>query len=380
MTPSRLLLTGTLLMLGVLLVIVVGATQIQRHEGYFSPVFSPDGRHVYFLTRETRGVVTGLGWETLTPPAHVFVWSDQMSLRRVDTAGGEVEVLTSLGSTPLVGRRLRTYRGRAFVAPATLLRWTDDGLEVRVRLGVPVQPTAELHFLAGRWNPDDRALDAPVTWSGDHASLMGGDESPLSEAVEVLALPGLEAFPCAVVRLEAETRSVDILVENGDCPEVYPAGVRYEDVSGRSRRADIERVATLESTQARLTRAARASGVPEHEIPIRVIDQMRDLGDYPHPPRLVAQRLDPPEVERRQSRGDLSPLFVIEEMQFTVGLFQDLERALDTPGTPVDKSSGRYVIHDDYTTSESLNTFFAGDGRLFFVQRGGDVFRVELVP
>ena len=378
MTPPRLLLIGTLLMLAVLL--VIGATQIQRHEGYFSPVFSPDGRHVYFLTRETRGVVTGLGWESLTPPAHVFVWSDQMSLRRLDVADGELEVVASLGPTPLVGRRLRTYRGRAFVAPATLLRWANDELEVRVRLGIPVQPTSELHFLSTRWSPTRETLDTPAVWSRDHLSLMGGDESPLSGAVEVIALPGLEAFPCAVVGLEAATRALDVLIENGDCEEVYPAGVRYEDVSVRSRRADIERIEALERTRARLTLEARTVGVPEHEIPLRVIDQMRDLGYYPHPPRLVAQRLDPPEVERRRGLDELSPLFVIEEMQFTVGLFQDLERALDAPGTPVDKSSGRYVRHDDYTTSEALNAFFDRDGRLFFVRRGEEVFEVELVP
>lgn len=53
-------------------------------------------------------------------------------------------------------------------------------------------------------------------------------------------------------------------------------------------------------------------------------------------------------------------------------------RALDTPGISIDKSMGRYVTHNDYTTSQALNEFFDTGGTRFFVQREGDVFEVDI--
>ena len=37
------------------------------------------------------------------------------------------------------------------------------------------------------------------------------------------------------------------------------------------------------------------------------------------------------------------------------GLFQDIEQAIASPGTDVDKSMGDYVTHRDYTTSREIN-------------------------
>ena len=60
-------------------------------------------------------------------------------------------------------------------------------------------------------------------------------------------------------------------------------------------------------------------------------------------------------------------------MQFTVGLFQDLERAIDSPGIATERSMGTY------TTSQALNEFLAGDETTFYVERGDNVFKVELL-
>jgi hypothetical protein len=116
----------------------------------------------------------------------------------------------------------------------------------------------------------------------------------------------------------------------------------------------------------------------EHEAALYVVDRMRELGYYSTPPQLVARSLGDEEAERLRSAGRLEPLFVIDEMQFTVGLFQDLERALDAPGTPVDKSMGQYVIHRDYPTSAALNAFLASGGSVFYVRRGPGRFEVQL--
>ena len=78
-----------------------------------------------------------------------------------------------------------------------------------------------------------------------------------------------------------------------------------------------------------------------------------------------------------QKQGALEPLFSITEMEFRVGLFQDIERAIKAPGTEVERS-GKYVIHRDYSNSQKLNRFFESRERLFYVETQGRTYRLEL--
>jgi hypothetical protein len=97
-TLKRLVLVALLAAMG--LAVAVVATQIQAHDGFFSPVFGPEGRHVYFIGRDTRGLVAGFGWESFSPPAHVFAWTDRFSLQRLSPATGEVDVLADIPDSP----------------------------------------------------------------------------------------------------------------------------------------------------------------------------------------------------------------------------------------------------------------------------------------
>jgi len=117
------------LAIALVLVVAVGLlllAQVQSHEGYFSPVYSPDGSEVYFIARESRSLVAGLGFESLTPPAYVAVWHDRFSLRKLDPGTGRVEILKSWPASPVEGRHMRTYRGRVFSTASTQLRWVDE--------------------------------------------------------------------------------------------------------------------------------------------------------------------------------------------------------------------------------------------------------------
>ena len=362
--------------------VAVVATQVQVHDGFFSPVFGPDGRHVYFIGRHTRGLVAGFGWESFSPPAHVFAWTDRFSLQRLSLATGEVDVLADFPPSPVEDRHLRTYRGRAFTSPSTLLRWDDDGLTFRIRLSIPTQPSADMYFLSGVWTAEEaRANGADIAqgWTQDWTEVTGDDGTPLFGHQELMTVKGWEAFPCAIVSQDAESAQVDVVIENDDCGDVYPNGITAADVALISRRADIERVRELTSTHDRLMREAIDGGMSEYDASLHVLDQMRDLGYYPQPPQYLATRLDQTDLETLRDSGDLDSLFVIEEMQFTVGLFQDLERAIDTPGVATERSMGNYTIHHDYTTSQALNEFLAGGGTTFYIERGDSVFKVELL-
>jgi hypothetical protein len=121
-------------------------------------------------------------------------------------------------------------------------------------------------------------------------------------------------------------------------------------------------------------------GLHEGAAELTAIKEMQRLGDYPRPTQLVARRLSDHEAQAARSAGRLEPLFRIIETEFEAGLFQDIEAALASPGEPVDKNMGNYIIHRDFTTSDAVNRFLSGDGRAFFVQRGAAVFELALRP
>ena len=311
---------------------MIAATRVHDHTGYFSPVYSADGQFVYYVARQTRGLVTGFGWESISPPAHVFVWRDRFELHRLDLDTRDVEVLAALPPTPIEDRRIRTYRGRAFTLPFTMLQWVEGSRrEIRIRLSIPLQPTSEQHFLTTVWDSTAGAVVQNAAWTAEFLALSGDDVSPLFENWEVLAVSGPESFPCALVAHDATTDEVRVLAQQLACEAPYESGVSAEDFTGLTRRADLERIRDLSDTQARLTREAIESGMAEQEAALRVVDQMTELGYYARSPYLVARALDLQEVETERTAGRLRPLFVIEEMQFIVGLFQDLERAIDAP-------------------------------------------------
>ncbi|MCZ6860144.1 MAG: hypothetical protein O7I42_07685, partial [Alphaproteobacteria bacterium] len=59
---------------------LIGILAIERHQGFFAPVWDTDGQHIYVIERDTRGLIWGLGWEFFTPPANSYVISDRFVL------------------------------------------------------------------------------------------------------------------------------------------------------------------------------------------------------------------------------------------------------------------------------------------------------------
>ena len=369
------------LMLGAVLflaVIVLVFSQVRSHEGYFSPVYSPDGNAVYFIHRESQGLVTGLGWEFFSPPAHVFVWSDRFSLRKLDTASGQIDILHRWPPSPIENRRLRTYRGRAFTYPRTQLSWVEGAhLEYKISLSIPVQPGAEQHYVSRMWNNVENRLVEEGDWTQGWTSTSGDDVSPLSGDWELILAKGREIYPCAVAAFNSREQTVRVLLETDVYREIYPNGVMPSDLAERARRPSIERIQDLKDTHERLTRESLDAGMTEYEASLHVSRRMRDLGYYPKPPQLIARRLSPNEAERVRRDSDPDTLFAIEEMQFKVGLFTDIEKATDSPGEEFDKA-GKYIIHNDYTTSQELNAFHATKRKTFYVERRDEIYEMTI--
>ncbi len=370
-----------LLVLGAALflaLVVLLYTQVQEHEGYFSPVYSPDGTAVYFIHRETGGLVAGMGWEGFTGPAHVFVWKDRFSLRKLDQASDSVETLHRWPASPIEGRHIRTYRGRAFTYPRTRLSWVEGAhLEYKISLSIPVQPSAEQHYVSRLWNNVENRLIEEGHWTQGWTSTAGDDVSPLSGDRELILVKGRETYPCAVATFNSREQTVRVLLETDVCPDLYPDGIRPLDLAPQARLPSIERIQELIDVKERLTREALDAGMSEYEASLDVSRRMRDLGYYPKPPQLIARRLAAAEAERFRREGDQAALFAIQEMQFRVGLFTDIEKATDNPGEEFDKA-GKYIIHRDYTTSQDLNAFINSETKTSYVERRGEIYEMTI--
>jgi hypothetical protein len=88
--------------------------------------------------------------------------------------------------------------------------------------------------------------------------------------------------------------------------------------------------------------------------------------------------LSEPEVTALGREQRLEPIVTINEMQFTVGLFSDIEQAIRNPGEEFDKA-GKYIIHGDYTTSQELNAALGENVEQFYVEYAGRTYEMKIV-
>jgi hypothetical protein len=141
----------------------------------------------------------------------------------------------------------------------------------------------------------------------------------------------------------------------------------------RARRADIERIQEIERVQGKLVAKYRAEGASEGDAMLRAAKDMQRLGYFPKSPKLTARLI----AHGEAPDAGLAE-FAIEPMQFTVGLFPDIEQAIADPGTAVDWNGGDYIIHDDYDTSQRLNAYLATGAKRFYVRYAGQVYELTI--
>jgi hypothetical protein len=352
---------------GAAVVWFLGLVTWQRHIGYFGPAFSPDGKAIYAIVRETQGATWGFGWEHFTPPAYAYPVSDHLSLVRLDVASGTSEVLETWSSTPVLRRVIREYRSRIFNSMYATVRPQPDGaVKYSVEMSIPKIPASDTHLLTGVWAAGAARQRGEWTRGGYRA---GTSEPVVAGLTEVFAVQGVEAFPCGVVLLDHGTMATRPLTWSADCRRRYPAGPPRDKMVELSQKPQLDRVADLSRTRDAQVAKYRAQGLSEGDAQIKAIRDLEDMGKIPRGKRLVAERTDAPP-------GEL-PLFEIEDGEMASGIFRDIERAIASPGAEIDKG-GRYLIHRDYTTSARLNAWLDGGGREFVVRYRGGTYRLEI--
>lgn len=345
----------------------------EHHTGYFGPAFSADGRHVYAVIRETGGVTWGFGWEHFTPPARAWLHADRISLVRIAVASGAVDTLETWPASPLAGHVLSEYRGRIFNTMRASVRPDSQGsVRYEVEIAIPVVPSSEIHRLSGIWSAMPQTRRRGEWQRGGYGST-GLSEPAVAGEIEVFALNGPESFPCAVVLLDHARMTARTLAGSATCHGRHPEGPPVSALLEVSRKKDIERVARLERARKEWIAKYMQEGASEGEAMLKSVRALEDNGYLPKSPRLVAHRLAPGEFATTAL-----PLFEIADAEIASGIFPDIEKALAAPGEEIDRSMGRYIVHDHYDNSRRLNAHLASGAREFLVRYRGETWRLEI--
>lgn len=314
---------------------LIGIFTLERHRGFFAPVWSADGQQVYYLERDTRGLVWGFGWEFFTPPASAYVISDRLTLRRLDIASGKSELLERFDGSPVVGRVTKHYRGSIFNFISARIEPGGQGIDFLVRMDVPRVPMSESWSLAGVWKPGQ---PSNAKWDAKNAGITAGSHEVLKNGIELMTVRGRESFSAAVLAVEADG-SHRVLLHNGDFAGLYPDGVPARQIAERSSRERIERSRELTRVKTELVAKHKARGLNDGAATLRAYDDMEELGYFPKSPRLVATALSELPADVR--------VFDIPDEYFRVGLFQDIAAAIAAPEQEVKTSTGTYLKYYD---------------------------------
>lgn len=345
---------------------LIGLLGWERYDGYFAPVWDPDGRHVYLLEREARGFVWGTGWEHFSPPARAYVYSDRLMLQRLDSETGSIETLERFEGSPVQGRTTSHYRGRIFNYLSARLVPTDGGVEILALMNIPRVPTSEQWALEGTWAP---GAPSNAKWEEGYGGNTAADEASLQRGVELITAPGDEGFHSAVLAIDAEG-DVRVLVRNESYDALYPAGLPPEKIAERSQRARIERSREFRTVNRELVEHFRAQGAGDGEARLRAYDEMEERGYLPKSPKIVATRVE-------EAPADTT-VFEIPTEYFTVGLFQDIAAAMAAPGAQVDTGTGTYLKYYDDELGPRLRKHREAGNDRFTIRTDGRLYLLEV--
>ena len=350
---------------------LIGVLAVERHQGFFAPVWAPDSEHLYLIERNTLGLVWGLGWEFFSPPANSYVISDRLTLGRLDIASGQLDVLERFEDSPVTGRVTQHYRGRIFNTLSARIVPGDRGpgdqsAEFVIRMNVPRVPRSETWALTGSWAPGQ---PSNAQWSEKWAGNTGSPDEVLRNGVELMTVRGKEAFPAAVLAVEADG-SYRVLLQNGDFDDLYPDGVPPTQIAERASRERIERGREFRRVKTELTAKYTAQGLNDNAAALRAYDEMEELGILAKSPRLVATALSAPPADLR--------VFEIPQEYFRVGLFQDIAAAIAAPNQEVKTSTGTYLKYYDDELGLRLKAWRNAGNDRFAVRTAGLLYLLEV--
>lgn len=347
---------------GGLALATLGLVTVERHTGFFAPVWDAEGEGIYFIERDTLGVAWGFGWEHFTTPAYSYVVRDDFSLRHLEIAESEAVTLARWRASPVEGRITRQYRGRIFNVVSARIDPSPEGASYLVKMDIPRVPSSEQWSLEGTWS---EAAGASGEWRQAWAGPTPVPDRVLVGGVEVLTVPGRESYPAAILAVGPQGE-IRVLARNRDFDDLYPGGVPASEIAERSWREEIERGREFRRVRSDLVARYLDEGLNEGAAILQANRDMEELGLLPKRPRLVATTIDevPPDLR----------VFEIPADYFKVGLFQDIAAAIAAPGTEVDTDTGTYLKYYEDELGPRLKQWREEGNDRFAVMTGGQAY------
>ena len=340
--------------------------RIDRIQTFHAPVFGPDGRDVYYLTRNAWGISWGPGIEFFTPPAAVIVLNDRFSLQRTSRETGETTTIHAWRARHPFTPATR-YRNYLFGIPECELMWAGRTLHYKIGLDfLPNDPPGYSvnEWTIGSWNADTRDLVEADTWKSGYQTTDRWTEQILSGPFEIVDYKGR-----ALILYDSNTQTRTLLRVSRSNGSQVREEIATADLKDYLHRAQLERSRTVRETYARTVAGLRMQGLPEGEAMLRANEEMEKKGYYPKTPKLEARKIESiPQGVR---------VFSITKDEFRFGLFQDIEEAIAKPGIEV-RFSGNYITHRDFDTSRKLNEYLAAGNRSFVVKTEKGMFLLSV--
>lgn len=340
----------------------LGLFSVERHTGFFAPVWDADGEGIHYVERNSFGVVWGFGWDTLTPPAYSYVVEDVFALRHLELGASEPTTLAHWPASPVEKRITRNYRGRIFTTASARVEVVPDGVSYRINLSVPRVPRSEAWSIEGTWS---QGAGASGEWQADSSGPTPGAERALVDGIELLTVRGRESYPAAILAVDADGNA-DVLVRNDAFDDIYPDGVPAERLAEWSRRDQIERVREFRRVQGELEARYEGEGFNEGAATLQAYRDMEELGLLPKRPPIVAMPVDEAPADVR--------VFDIPANYLDVGLFSDIAKAIASPGSKVNTGTGSYLKYHDDELGPRLRAWREEGNDRFAVRTAGQTY------
>lgn len=326
--------------------VVAGLIRYEHQRGFFAPAWGPDGA-VYFIERESSGLLFGIDWRLLDSPNLTWVLDDRVSIQRLDPDSGNVRSLRSWEDTPVANRVIFTPRNSAFgVLLATLN--TSSGLNFTVNISVPDQPSSS--------DSDLKRQQQLFTGRADNV---------LSRMRELISVPGEAFYPAAIVTT-INNEDYEILLKNSEFNRLYHDGIPAALLDDLSRRDAVTKQQRIIEKRNALIRGYERQGLDHAEAVRRADRDLEAEGYQVLEPRLIAIRIQQPEPGER--------VFSLTDEAFSSGFFSDIQAAIEQPGLPVTKNEQPYQA--DTPVAAELNQWLDSGAVSWVIRTDSGYYRL----
>ena len=340
--------------------------RVDKDQTFHSPVFSRGGDEIYYLERTSSGISWGPGIEFFTPPARVIIFSDRFDLRVIDIKTKKTRTIYSW-KIPHKMKSRKRYRNRLFGVPRTELVYDKKLLKYKIGLDVYPDDTPNqriYEWSVGHWDVNSKAMTGSKQWERAPIIADPWPEDILHGNFEVINFKNR-----AILLYDSNEDRLTVLLVSNASKEITIEQLDYFKPEEYSHRKNIERVKHLKETRLSIYRKLKDEGLSEGDALLRTSDEMEKMGLYPKSPKITAKLVKHPDTKYT--------VFKITEMEFRVGLFQDIEQAIKTPGKEI-RFWGNYVRHRDFDNSTKINSYLKDGHNSFYVTTDKKTYLISI--